>query len=354
MYVCVQQLEGFFYDELNYLINLLHGVVGHKNLWFMSMFMAFDSKTMYEVSGEEFSTSYSKLTSSVGKDKSSFSFSDVTKIKPVTVRISPADHEKGIINADTSLSSLESAGSPKEIKTTTTASVSEIATSNDNVIRPKTLDTTQTRSQRLRRVTRGASEYANQFVLLQDYVDFHGGVPRYPFPLFPHNVCDDSGAKRQEIEIKEEEKREDARKQQLQQQQQQQHKSKSVGARPGVESETPTMGTGTRMGMGVAERVPVQTSAVTIAAEAERRAQDKDKKLQKEREDTIRMAQYLVRFKFGALRVKRNRSVKLLIDFINQFNVSECEQLGLKFVVWGSDKMNSCYHYTCCIVCINA
>lgn len=40
-------LGGFSFDECNYIINLLYGILGHKNLYFTNMFYAFPSKTMY-------------------------------------------------------------------------------------------------------------------------------------------------------------------------------------------------------------------------------------------------------------------------------------------------------------------
>lgn len=47
-------LSGFSFDESNYIINLLYGVLGHKNLYFTNMFYAFPTKTMYsDDDGEE-------------------------------------------------------------------------------------------------------------------------------------------------------------------------------------------------------------------------------------------------------------------------------------------------------------
>jgi len=40
-------LEGFSFDECNYIINLLYGIIGHKNMYFTNMFYAFPTRTMY-------------------------------------------------------------------------------------------------------------------------------------------------------------------------------------------------------------------------------------------------------------------------------------------------------------------
>ena len=45
------RLEGFSFDECNFVINLLYGVLGHKNLYFTNMFYAFPTKTMYSEEG---------------------------------------------------------------------------------------------------------------------------------------------------------------------------------------------------------------------------------------------------------------------------------------------------------------
>lgn len=42
------QLEGLAFSEANYVINLLYGVIGHKNLYFMNVFTAFDTKNIYD------------------------------------------------------------------------------------------------------------------------------------------------------------------------------------------------------------------------------------------------------------------------------------------------------------------
>eukprot|EP01084_Bolivina_argentea_P149755 261589_1 len=47
------QLGGFSFDECNYIINVLYGVLGHKNLYFTNMFYAFPTKTMYSEEKEE-------------------------------------------------------------------------------------------------------------------------------------------------------------------------------------------------------------------------------------------------------------------------------------------------------------
>ncbi|ETO24701.1 inosine guanosine and xanthosine phosphorylase family protein [Reticulomyxa filosa] len=95
-------LDGLSFDEYNYLINLLHGVIGHQNLHFLNLFMAFNASHIYD-----------------------------------TAESAKKDQKK-------------SKEEQKEEKQDTKKKVS-----------------------------------AHVFAAVNDYVDFQGGIPRFPFPLFP-------------------------------------------------------------------------------------------------------------------------------------------------------------------------
>ncbi|ETO13881.1 hypothetical protein RFI_23488 [Reticulomyxa filosa] len=119
-------LDGLSFDEYNYIVNLLHGVIGHNNLCFMNLFMAFDSHRMYADASalEKESSKVDKVTQNNKQDK---------------------DKDKGKGN-----------GKGNEEK------------------------------------EKDDEMSMHQFALIHDYIDFHGGFPRYPFPLFPSNVIEES------------------------------------------------------------------------------------------------------------------------------------------------------------------